>query len=84
MGEWGKFVRDNFDKLLLFALFLSSVLLVIHLTHDQRDQELILWGREMSGTVLGALLGLITGHALAQSRTTVTTGPPAAISTETK
>ena len=84
MEEWGKFFRDNFDKLLLFALFLSSVLLVIHLTHDQRDQELILWGREMSGTVLGALLGLITGHALAQSRTTVTTGPPAAISTETK
>ena len=67
-GEWGKFIRENFDKFLLIALFLGLVVLVVHLVHDVRDENIILWGREMAGTVLGALLGLITGHALA-SRT---------------
>jgi len=85
MAEWGKFLRENFDKILLTSLFVYTVATVIHITHDAKDQELVLWAREMAGTVLGALLGLITGHALAQSRTTVTTGnPPASLSTETK
>lgn len=85
MGEWGKFLRENFDKLLLTALFMFAVGVVIHITHDAKDLDLVLWAREMAGTVLGALLGLITGHALAASRTTVTTGnPPASMSTETK
>jgi hypothetical protein len=85
--DWGKFIRDNFDKLLLLALFVFCAFLVIHMTHDARDNELVLWAREISGTVLGALLGLITGHALAASRTTVTSGgtpPSAAVITETK
>lgn len=73
MSEWGKFVRDNFDKLLLTALFCFSCWLVVHMSHDGRDADIILWGRELSGTIVGALLGLITGHALANARSTVTT-----------
>jgi hypothetical protein len=85
--SWSKFVQENFDKLLLVFVFLACIVLVVHLVHDARDQELVLWGREIADTVLGALLGLITGHALAASRTTATTtgNPPAtSVVTETK
>lgn len=85
--NWPKFIQENFDKLLLVFVFLSCVVLVVHLVHDSRDQELVLWGREIADTVLGALLGLITGHALAASRTVATTtgNPPAtSVVTETK
>jgi hypothetical protein len=73
-GEWGKWFRDNFDKLLLCSVFIFMVAVVIHMTHDQKDKEQILWARELAGTFAGGLLGLITGHALA-SKTTTTTGP---------
>lgn len=77
MNEVGRFAKDNFDKLLLALIFFGAVVLVVHLTHDQRDADLILWAREQAGTVLGALLGLITGHALAQRQMmTATTDPP--------
>ena len=69
------------------AIFFVCVGLVIHFVHDARDAELILWGREIAGTVLGALLGLITGHALASARTTIASGgnpPQATVTTETK
>ena len=66
------FVFENFDKMLLTGLFIFAVCTVIHITHDAKDGDLVLWAREMAGTVLGALLGLITGHALAASRVTTT------------
>ena len=67
--SWRRFFQENFDKLLLIGAFIYCCQLVMHLTHDAKDAELVLWGREMSGTVLGALLGLITGHALASRQT---------------
>jgi hypothetical protein len=87
MKTWACFIQDNFDKLLLALIFLGSCVLVIHLAHDSRDGDLILWGREIAGTVLGALLGLITGHALANARMTATTTgnpPQTTVATETK
>lgn len=62
--SWGQILRANFDKLLLFVLLLIMLAVVLHLTHGQSDASNIAWGREQSGTVLGALLGLITGAAL--------------------
>jgi hypothetical protein len=70
--EWAKWLRDNFDKLLLWITYLLTCGLVVHLAHHEADVDQVLWAREMVGTILGALLGLITGHALA-SRTTATT-----------
>ena len=69
---WGAWFRENFDKLLLTGVFMFMVVMVLHMTHDARDTEQILWARELAGTFAGGLLGLITGHALA-SRTTATT-----------
>lgn len=70
---WGPWFRDNFDKLLLTMVFLFMVVVVVHMTHDAKDTDQILWARELAGTFAGGLLGLITGHVLA-SKTTATTG----------
>ena len=84
MADWGKFLRENFDKLLLAALFVYGVQVVVHMTHDMRDVDQILWARELAGTIVGALLGLITGHALA-AKASVTAQPPSAtVTTENK
>jgi ABC-type nitrate/sulfonate/bicarbonate transport system permease component len=64
---WSKFVRDSFDKIVLLFLTLVLIALVLHMAHDKLDEAQISWAREMTGTVLGGLLGLITGRALATS-----------------
>ena len=61
------FIHDYFDKLLLAALFLLLVGVVIHSAHHAVDATFTSWAREQSGTLLGALLGLITGKALAKA-----------------
>lgn len=68
MTEWGRFLRYNFDKLILLALFVYVFQQVVHFSHDGRDSDHILWARETAGTVLGGLLGLITGHSIAAAR----------------
>ena len=72
--EWGKWFRDNFDKLLLCSVFLFMVVVVVHMSHDAKDTDQILWARELAGTFAGGLLGLITGHALASKTTATTSG----------
>lgn len=86
-GEWGRWLRESFDKLLLFITFLFTCWLVLHMVHDIRDQDNILWARETAGTVLGALLGLITGHALAarsSAQATTTQGTTVTTTSEGK
>lgn len=78
MDDWGKWLRENSDKFVLLVLFGLLVLLVVHMTHDAKDSDAILWARELAGTVLGALLGLITGHALASKATSTTASGGAA------
>lgn len=65
---WAQFALDNADKLLLFGCFFVLILLVLHVSHDGKDESLVSWAREQTGTVLGALLGLITGAALRHKR----------------
>lgn len=76
MGEWGKWFRDNFDKLLLCSVFVFLVAVTVHMAHDEKDADQILWARELAGTFAGGLLGLITGHALASRATASTPGGP--------
>jgi hypothetical protein len=52
--------QDNLDKLILFVLFLILLATVIHMTHHQIDNAIVAWGREQTGIILGALLGMIT------------------------
>lgn len=80
--SWSQWFRENFDKLLLAVLFEGAVMLVIHMTHDGRDADQILWARELAGTFAGALLGLITGHALASRATATIPGGTATTKTE--
>ncbi len=77
-------LRESFDKILLFITFLITCWMVLHMSHDARDMEQILWARETAGTVLGALLGLITGHALATRTTANVQGTTVTASTEGK
>jgi hypothetical protein len=58
--SWGQFLRNNFDKVMLFLLLLIVLGVVLYL---RGDKDNIGWAREQTGTVLGALLGLITGAA---------------------
>lgn len=81
--KWSAFIRDNFDKLLLVFLFLCALSALLHLVHHNSDMEQVHWAREVVDTILGALLGLITGHALAQ-RSTVVTGTGTTATTEIK
>lgn len=66
--QWSAFCYDNADKLILFGIFLCMILVVLHVTHHAHDEQLISWSREETGTVLGALLGLITGAALHRTK----------------
>lgn len=59
-----EFLAGHFDKLLLTGIFIALVLLVLHMSHDAADVSAVNWARESAGTVLGALLGLITGALL--------------------
>ena len=61
------FICDHFDKLLLTGIFLILVMLVVHMSHDQADAGAVNWAREAAGTVLGGLLGLITGGLLSRN-----------------
>lgn len=61
------FICDHFDKLLLTSIFLILVMLVLHMSHDQADAAAVNWAREAAGTVLGGLLGLITGGLLSRN-----------------
>lgn len=74
MGAW---LRENFDKLLLSVLFVGLVCLVLFLSVQKIGNGELSWAREQSGTVLGALLGLITGRALAHSAQPPTNPPEA-------
>jgi hypothetical protein len=72
----GRFIDRNFDKLLLTSIFAFICIMVLHMMHDKGgiDNDHILWAREMAGTVLGGLLGLITGHMMATRATASTPG----------
>lgn len=83
-GEWGKWLRDNFDKLLLTLIFVFMVAVVAHMSHDGKDLDQILWARELAGTFAGGLLGLITGHALASKTTAYTPGATISTTSEGK
>lgn len=76
---WGKWFRDSFDKFLLTGLVLGQITLVVWMIRTQTDQGYVNWAQNLASTVLGTLLGLITGKQLSkidQSTSTTITQPP--------
>ena len=65
--SWGCWFKDNSDKFLLAAITLSCYMGVLHMTHEKVDIDNIHWAREITGEVLGALLGLVTGVRIGQA-----------------
>lgn len=59
------FFKDNFDKILLSFLFLVIFSADLHMAYHRADASVVAWGRESAGTILGGLLGLITGLKIA-------------------
>ena len=72
---WRDWIQHNADKILLVFIWLVTLSFVWHLLgRPGISAENISWAREAAGTVLGAILGLITGVAMAR-RPTDPTGP---------
>lgn len=67
-SELWEFFRQNFDKLLLAAIFLYLTVLLLHMSHDPHDAATVSWAREQANLIIGALLGLITGTALRRDK----------------
>lgn len=65
--SWGTWLRGQFDKLLLVGLFLVLMVFLLHAIHDKLDGDHIHWIRETANTVMGTLLGLITGVRIGMS-----------------
>ena len=75
--SWKDWFQANSDKLILLGLYMVSLSFVLHLEHlSGATAENISWAREAAGTVLGAILGLITGASLAGRRPPDPPAPP--------
>jgi len=72
MDGWGKWFRDSLDKFLLTGLFIGQVSLVVWLIQKQTEQGYVNWAQNLASTVLGTLLGLITGKLLRDQSTNTT------------
>ena len=80
---WKEWFRQNSDKLILLVVWLVCLSFVWRLMQANNvPAETVSWAREAAGTVLGAILGLITGAALGSrgsidSHTTIDSHTPA-------
>lgn len=61
-------MRGQFDKLLLAGLLVMFCALALHAFHHAGESGLATFATDQAKVFGGALLGLITGHALAASR----------------
>lgn len=73
--EWGRWFRDQFDKLMLFILFSGQVILVLWMIRHTMEVGYINWAQNIASTVLGTLLGLITGKLMSKNDQSVSQAP---------
>jgi len=52
------FLKSKFDSLCLFALLVLMGVLLLHVSHDKADVDLVSWLEQALTTVLGAYIGL--------------------------
>ncbi len=76
---WAKWFRDQFDKLMLFVMLSAQIGLVVWMILHTMEVGYINWAQNIASTVLGTLLGLITGKMLSKndqsSSTQITQAP---------
>jgi hypothetical protein len=61
-------MMQHFDKLLLSALFLVAMGVFLHALHHLADAGTISWFENTIGQILAALLTLLVGRSIANSR----------------
>lgn len=52
------FLKSKFDNISLFVLIMCMMLLLLHISHDKQDDQLLSWVEQAITTVLGAYIGL--------------------------
>lgn len=62
MKTWNDILRENFHVLLLTALVFGMLTFTLHMAHHDMDKEMVSWGRETCGAVIGALLLALRGR----------------------
>jgi len=72
---WGKWFRDQFDKLMLLLMFVGQVVLVVWMILHTMEVGYINWAQNICSTVLGTLLGLITGKMMSRTDQSVSQSP---------
>lgn len=74
--DWFKSV---FNVLLLAVLCCAAWSATIHLMHlPAADASNVAWAREQTGTLIGGLLGLLTGYTAGKQEQRPPNDPPAA------
>jgi membrane associated rhomboid family serine protease len=58
------FLRVNFDKILLFLLVIAAGLTSMLLVLWKQSPESIAWAQNLTGSLVGAMLAILTGRAM--------------------
>ena len=61
------FLRSNFDKILLFLLVISGGSTTIMLVIWKQSPESIAWAQNLTGSLVGAMLAILTGRAMSRA-----------------
>jgi len=68
------FLKSKFDNLCLFALIMIMLAVLVHVTHDKGDADLLAWVEQAATTVLGAYIGLTQASRAAWNKQGGTNG----------
>lgn len=71
------FLKQQFDKLLMSALFLIALLVGLHMIHHGTDGASVTWIENIVGQILASLLTLMVAHRIASPSAQNGAAPPA-------
>jgi hypothetical protein len=69
-SEMVSFWKVNFDKILLFLLVLGGGATTIALVLWKQSPESIAWAQNLTGSLVGAMLAILTGRAMQRASDT--------------
>ncbi len=67
--SWGKWARDNSDKILLTLILFGFLGFTTHVLHDARDNDQVQFLNGLTNTFSGALITLVTGAVIRRAHT---------------
>jgi Tfp pilus assembly protein PilZ len=62
------FLKSKFDNLCLVGLLVFMILILLHMSHDKADADLVAWLEQALTTVLGAYIGLTQAGRVAWNK----------------